>query len=427
MTWLAYTIITLGSSTLWGIVSGWLLYFYLPPGYHPLVPLAFYSIVILVSKAVNIFLGLPIGHLSDRTDSSWGRRLPYIIGGAFCLPIFFLLLWMPPDTAASNSNLIYLAVVLVGFNLAYEIHQIPYESLLPELAAGEKERVRISGWKTGFLLGGNILAGFAGPLIGSLGYTSTMWIFALGVTPILILPGFFLRKRMDVSTRPVRQISFASGLKVTFGNRGFMSFIVSWGLMWTATTLILETLPFIVTEVCKLSEADTVYFYIPAIGVTLLAFPFITRLSARYGANKVFSGSLLASALTLPILMAIGKSIPLALKTQGIVWMVLQSASLAGAQILPSAMLAEIADADERLTGQRREGSYYSVWGLANQVSSGVATAAIPIFLLLGRGQFEPQGPLGVRLLGLAGGLLLFASFWIFSRSGLKKNEPENG
>ncbi len=414
MVWLAYTVITLGSATLWGVVSGWLLYFYLPPGEPPLVPLAFYSIVILISKAVNILLGLPIGYLSDHTRSSWGRRLPYIIGGAVFMPILFLLLWTPPQGGASNSTLLYLFLVMIGFNAAYEVHQIPYESLLPELAIGEKDRVAISSWKTGFLLGGNILAGFAGPLIGRLGYVQSMLIFSVIVAPILILPGFILRKRINHGPQPVRQISFFTSLKITFSNRAFQVFAIAWGLMWTASTLVLETLPFVVTEVCHLSKADTVYFYLPAIAITLIAFPFITRLAGRYGMKSVYRASMLAGAISLPGLMLIGDQIPIPLLAQGIIWVVLQSASLAGAQILPSAMIAEITDHDERLTGQRREGSFYSVWGLLNQASSGLGLAVIPLFLLLGRSQSDPQGPLGVRLLGPVGGLLLLASYWVF-------------
>jgi len=410
MAWLAYTLITLGSSTLWGVVSGWLLYFYLPPGEPPLVPLAIYSIVILVSKAVNIVLGLPVGYISDHTRSSWGRRLPYIIGGAILIPILFVLLWTPPRVNTS----LYLFLVLIAFNAVYEIHQVPYEALLPELAVGEKDRVAISSWKTGFLLGGNILAGFTGPLIAKFGYFHSMLIFAIVVAPLIILPGFFLRRRIDNSFQPIRQISFLTSLKITFGNRAFQTFAVTWGLLWTAATLVLETLPFVVTEICHLTEADTVYFYLPAIAITLIAFPFINQLSARYGMKIVFRGSLLAGAISLPLLFLIGDWIPIPLLAQGVFWVVLQSASLAGAQILPSAMIAEITDIDEQHTGQRREGSFYSVWGLLNQVSSGLGLAIIPLFLLLGRSQSDPHGPLGVRLLGVAGGLILLAAFWIF-------------
>lgn len=426
MAWLAYTIITLGSATLWGIISGWLLYFYLPPSGQPLVPIAYYSLVILTSKAVNIMLGLPVGYISDHTNSRWGRRLPYIIGGGILLPILFFFLWTPPYANESNWNLLYLFLILVTFSAAYEIHQIPYESLLPELAVGEKDRVTISTWKTSFLLGGNILSGFAGPLIGRLGYAHSMGIFAVIAAPIIILPGFFLRKRINLQTKPVEKISFFTSLKTTFGNRPFQVFTLSWGLMWTASTFILGTIPFIVTEVCRLDKADTVYFYLPAIAATLLAFPFVTRLSKRYGMKAVYRGSLLAGAITLPSLLLIGDWLPISLFAQGIIWIILQSISLAGAQILPSAMAAEITDNDEILTGQRREGSFYSVWGLLNQISSGLATGTIPLFLLLGRSKLDPQGPLGVRLLGLAGGILLLTSFWVFRQYKLEKNKVEH-
>jgi len=422
MTWFAYTVISLGSSIFWGVASGWLIYYYLPPGAPPLVPLALYSIVILVSKFVNIVVGMPVGYLSDHTNSKWGRRLPYVIGGASLLPVLFILLWTPPIDGGSTSTAIYLFIILVAFNLAYEIHQVPYESLLPELAVGEKERVAISSWKMGFLLAGNILAGFAGPLIDKYGYIHTMWIFAIIAAPLLILPGFFLRKRVNLSYQPPeRKITFIESLKVTFGTKNFQIFSIAWVLFYTASTLVIETLPYIVTQVCRLEEADAVYFYLPAIFVTLLAFPLVNNLSARYGMKSVYRGSLLIGALCLPLLMLIGPWIPIPLIAQGIIWIVLQSAGLAGAQILPSAMLAEITDNDHHMTGQRREGSYYSVWGLLNQASSGFALAVIPLFLLLGRSKLDPQGPLGIRLLGMLGGLLLFAAFAVLGKYKLDK------
>ena len=423
---LAYAIITLGSSTIWGVMSGWLLYFYLPPGAQPLIAPALYSIVILISKAVNIFIGLPIGYVSDHTKSSWGRRLPYVIGGAAAVPVLFALLWTPPQASGSTVTLIYLILVLIAFNMAYEIHQVPYESLLPELAVSEKQRVTISSWKTGFLLGGNIIAAFAGPLIDKLGYIHTMWIFALFAAPVMILPGFFLRKRINPNIQLAKKFPFLESLKITFGNRNFQIFSISWGLLWTGSTFVLATLPFIVTEVCGLSESDTVYFYLPAIAATLIAFPFIIKLSDQYGMKAVYRGSLLAGAITLPSLMLIGDWIPIPLIAQGILWIVLQSASLAGTQILPSAMIAEITDQDEAVTGHRREGSFYSVWGLLNQVSSGLGMTIIPLFLLLGRSRSDPNGPLGVRLLGVLGGVILLISFFIYQRPKSQTGEKDH-
>jgi hypothetical protein len=43
------------------------------------------------------------------------------------------------------------------------------------------------------------------------------------------------------------------------------------------------------------------------------------------------------------------------------------------------------------------------------------------LLLLLGRSRTDVNGPLGVRLTGLIGGVLLFAAFLIFQRYPLKQ------
>jgi len=118
----------------------------------------------------------------------------------------------------------------------------------------------------------------------------------------------------------------------------------------------------------------------------------------------------------LPCLLFISDSIPVPLLVQGVIWICLEAIALSGAQVLPTAILAEITDADARVTGQRREGSYYGALGVMDQVSSGLASALLPLFLLLGRSNTDPHGPLGVRLLGLASGLAMFAAFLIFRK-----------
>ena len=134
-----YSIIVLGSSALWGMLNGWLLYFYLPPTGPTLIPAALYGLVLLVSKAITIGCTLAVGYISDRTKSSWGRRLPYIVAGGTLLPIFFVLLWTPPYSGYSIWNLVYITIILILFNVIYEFYQIPYK-LPPAGAVGLGER-----------------------------------------------------------------------------------------------------------------------------------------------------------------------------------------------------------------------------------------------------------------------------------------------
>lgn len=413
---IAYALLTLGSSSLWGFVGGWILYFYLPPDGTPLVPIALYSIVMLVSRGINIAITLPIGFISDQTRTRWGRRTPYIFTASLFMLGSFALLWMPPHQTESLANLFYLAGVMTVFNTAYSFRQIPYEALLPEFAPEEKRRVNIAGWMAGFQLVGAVFAGFVGPLIETLGFRNSALIFIGIMLPFFFLPLFFIRENQTPPKTAAASTSFWTHLRLTLANRAFLVFIASWGLFWMASTFVLSTIPYIATEICRGTEADTAYFYIPPIIVSLICFPIVTRLANRYGTRIIFLGSLLFGALVLPGLFFIGDSIPVPLLWQGIIWICLEAIALSGAQVLPSAIAADITDADARATGQRREGSYYSTLGLLDQASSGLGTVLIPLFLLLGRSNSDAHGPLGVRLLGIAGGLTLFAAFLIFRK-----------
>ncbi len=97
--------------------------------------------------------------------------------------------------------------------------------------------------------------------------------------------------------------------------------------------------------------------------------------------------------------------------------------------MLPQAFAAEMTDYDEQLTGQRREGAYYSSWVLLGQLIGALAGATLPLLFLLGRSQSDVNGPLGVRLTGLISGALMFISLLVFWRYPLRhlsnpKREP---
>ena len=72
-----------------------------------------------------------------------------------------------------------------------------------------------------------------------------------------------------------------------------------------------------------------------------------------------------------------------------------------------------------------QQGPLYAFGNLVDQLSSGLALALIPLFLLLGRSTAEPFGPLGVRLLAPAAGIFLLAAFFTFEQYKIDElNKP---
>ncbi|MEJ5309439.1 MAG: MFS transporter [Anaerolineae bacterium] len=417
---LAYALITLGSSMLWSILGGWLLYFYLPPEGADLAPAAWYSVVIFGTRALNAGMAPFIGQFSDNLRSRWGRRLPLMFVSGVPLLAFFVLLWTPPLRTESVWNLVYLGVILVLYNLAYTVNQIPYTALLPEIALTDHHRVRMSAWASSCMLLGTVISAAAGMLIERFGYAITALLYALLTLPLLYLPFLVLRERPERWTTSAEGALPRRNLRAVVGsvlqNRAFVVMTAAGVFYWGVTTLMQSAIPYIVTEICLLNPGDTLWFYVPVVFGSLVCYPLVTWLAGRVGKWKVFAGSLFASALVMPGLMLIGDWLPLPLMAQGIVWVLLLSVALSGVTMLPMAFGAEIADHDAALTGQRREGLYYAMWGLLDQGVNGVAAALLPLILLLGRSRSDPHGPLGVRMIGVAGGVMLLVAFVIFLR-----------
>ncbi len=417
-----YSLISLVTTVVWSVVDGWLLYFYLPPDGKgvALVPVAFYGTAVLAARILNALLTPPIGYWSDHTRGRRGRRLPFIFFSGLPYLVFFVLLWLPPVQGQSWINLGYLALTLVLFNIAQNLVVIPFGSLLPELARTDQHRVRMTAWSASFQLLGIILAGLAGFLIEPRGYISTALIYALCLLPLLYLPLFILREQPGRQIKADEHFSFWKSIRTTLQNRPFQVLTLTGACFWSATTFLILVVPYIVTEICGLLVADTPYFYLPAVPASLACYPLVNWLAGRYGKWRVFAGSLLASALVMPLLMLIGPWFPVPLFVQGVVWMTLEAMAISGVVMLPQAFAAEITDYDESLTGQRREGAYYSAWSLLDQVVNGMAGAVLPLLLLLGRSHTDANGPLGVRLTGLVAGLLMLAAYFIFQRYPLK-------
>ncbi|WP_072621505.1 MFS transporter [Spirulina major] len=113
-----------------------------------------------ISDAIND----PItGILSDRTRTRWGRRLPWMVGGAIPFSVLFFLQWLvpefSPDPAVNQWGLFaYYVIVAILFNLAYTAVNLPYTALTPELTQDYNERTGLNSFRMAFSISGSILS-----------------------------------------------------------------------------------------------------------------------------------------------------------------------------------------------------------------------------------------------------------------------------
>ena len=114
------------------------------------------SAALATALVVDAFVDPLLGHLSDRTYTRWGRRLPWLYFAPFPLAVIWTLLWSPPF--AGTPDFWEIVALAVGVRLMLSACEVPSVSIVPEITEDYVERTTLfrfrflSGWLGGLLM-----------------------------------------------------------------------------------------------------------------------------------------------------------------------------------------------------------------------------------------------------------------------------------
>jgi GPH family glycoside/pentoside/hexuronide:cation symporter len=393
----------------------WLLYYYAPPSDAKLPTLLPSLAVGALLTAGGILAALDdaiVGYFSDRTQSRWGRRIPYIVAGAPLWSIFFLLLFTPPPDASAAATGVYLFFVFQLVSLFSAVVVGPYEALLPEIAETSEERMGVQAVKV--YLG---VLGTAVGLIGSdylvhhVGF-KTMAVaiagFAAGCQYVAI-GGVWSRARM--SRIPAR-LSFREALGATFRNAPFRILLPTVVLFALAFQLLQTDMPFYIHAVVgKHSWLSARVLLTVAIASAIVCVPLFKRYAERTSKRGAYRLSMLAAAITFPLLAVAGTLPGIPASAQILVVGALIGAPIGAHFLFPVTLTADVIDEDSVRTRLRREATYLGASSFVERTATSLAPLLIVLLRLFG----DTRGhTLGVRLAGPVGGALILGAYLLF-------------
>jgi len=397
---LSYGIGDFGSAITVNLISFYLLFFF--TNIAGLAP-SKAGLVLLVGKLWDGINDPLIGILSDRTRSSLGRRLPWMIYGTIPLGICFFLQWLVPT---QNKELLfwYYIVIALLFNTFYTVVNLPYAALTAELTQDYNERTSLNSFRFSFSIGGSIsslvialsvfslLEDTADRCTQSLPYLvlglviGTLAIMAI-FTCILGIRG---RVKQQLSINPIPtqvEIPFLEQAKIALSNRAFLYVIGIYFCSWLALQITASIIPYFVTDWMKLPAAEFTKVMIIVQG-TALAMLFVwSGLSAKLGKRTVFF-----MGICLWLIAQFG----LFLLQPGQINLMYLLAVLAGsglstAYLIPWSMIPDVTDLDELNTGMRREGIFYAFMVLLQKL--GLAVGLFLLGVMLERSGFVQAVP----------------------------------
>jgi GPH family glycoside/pentoside/hexuronide:cation symporter len=385
----AYGVGAFVNNTLAGAAGGMMIVLNLGLGMNP----ALVGLLGAIPRLTDAFTDPIMGYLSDHTRSRWGRRRPYIFGGALAVAVIFALLWQLPEGRSETFYFTYFLVGSILFYAAYTVFATPWVALGYELTPDYHERTRLMGVQN---------------FIGQLAYVVTPWflwimtnerwfadqidgaaalaiiiavvVAGLGIIPALVLREPFQRVALAEarsaaaagSTRDGGAVgglsatiaSFLSGVATTMRSRPFLKLCAATFLVFNGFILI-SSFQFyvIIYYVFGGDQARGAEWagYAGTVGAasTFLVIIAVTKLGTAVGKRRAF---FVSTAISM-----VGYALKWFCYRPDTPWLVLVPAplmafGLGGLFTLMPSMIADVVDADELETHERREGMFGSIF-----------------------------------------------------------------
>ena len=399
----------LGWSMLSGIISAWLVTFYLPKEsgvtrfIYPFLIGGFITVLGIITACSRIFDAVTdplIASLSDRSKNPKGRRIPFMRWAAIPLSIATVLIFCAPLNRISGWNVIWISGFIVLFYLFMTMYCTPYNALITEFGKTQEDRMFISTAISLTFFAGTLLAYtpfvFAGVLRNAgvdyyWSYRICFIVLAVIACVCMLIPTFLLNEKDYAESKPSEENVFKS-LASTFKNRDFRVFSGSDIMYWVGLTMFQTGLPFFVQVSMGFDEF---FVFVFLGGMTVLSaalYPFVTKLVKKFGKKKLVIAGFLGLALCY-VVTAISSIDALKLDGGAISWvfgvliMLISSLPMALLGIIPQSIVADVAEAESITTGQNREGMFFAARTFAMKFGQSLAMVLFTTFAIIGTTQ----------------------------------------
>jgi GPH family glycoside/pentoside/hexuronide:cation symporter len=349
------------------------------------------------ARVFDAFTDPMMGFVSDRTQTRWGRRRPYLLLGAIvCGSALPLLYWLP-GTVPPEQTTFAAAAVLLFYSLGFTIFNVPYMTMPVELTTDHRQRVAVMSYRVAFMMTGGFVGSSVAPwVVQSLGNDATAYarmgaLFGAGIFAVMLVPFLFVP---DASAKhaPARHAGFREQFTTALENRPFLTLLGVKVLQFIGIAAHSSTMPFFVKTVMKRDFTVLAWYGLVTLGATIAGVALWRALAPRIGKKRGFMIGVVGYVLGTSSWLLGGPGEPdVLLAARGIFMGLFSSAIL----LFGQAVLIDAVDYDRLRTGQQRAGLFTSVYVFVERLGYSIA----PVLLggLLAAMDFDKTKPLELQ------------------------------
>ncbi len=344
-----------------------------------------------------------IGYFSDRVRVRFGRRHSFMLVGGSTVGLLFWALFSPPRDLPTEALFAWLLISSLLVRLASSVFFIPYRALGAELSGGYHDRTTLTGVRAACGLLGAMLAASLSfslffpnrvpgqdPKLDYAGYPIMGLVFGLAMSlAALVATAATLRWRSNLptseSTLTGNTPGFASGTIGALRHTSFRVLFLSFSLIFLGLvitdTLFIHYLTYYVEIIdsSALSGLQAVFYTAAILGV-----PVWLRISRTAEKRTLYLLATIATALLILsafLLLGNGRRFGTGDARPLMVGRAIGGFFGSLFWILPTSMLADVADEDTLATGQRRQGIFFGLFSFGQQFATGLSVLIVGVLM----------------------------------------------
>ncbi|MCE7901972.1 MAG: MFS transporter [Gammaproteobacteria bacterium PRO9] len=339
---------------------------------------------IMIAKFWVVLADPIAGIVSDRTQTRWGRRRPFILVGGLIAALAFVLMFVTPVLERQLTLFLYATAVYLVLNTGFSMFSVPYLTMASEMSDSPDERTTLMSFRNSCLAIGLILGGAVAPKIvafvtqelGGTPKEGYRWMgIAMGaVIAASSLGAFFGTARALSRAGTEHALPLGEQLRIAWANKPFVVLIAANIVQYISAGIGYAGGFFFMAYVLGLGMDvfNVIPIWMIIISVTaIVTMPLLVRASVRFGKMPVYKWSLVLYAISIQAYFLSDAA------SLWIVWLVAVAIGIFnnGFILMSFSMLTDTVNYDRMRSGISREGALSAIYSAVDKVGNAIGAA----------------------------------------------------
>jgi GPH family glycoside/pentoside/hexuronide:cation symporter len=359
------------------------------------------------SKLYDIVVDVIIGNASDRTQSRWGRRRPYLLAGALTSFASLLMIFIVP-MLEGTALIAYMGAALIVYSTGYALFNVPYLAMPAEMTDGYHQRLHLISFRTAFVGIGQLLSLAVTAALVDLGGGGAPGYRVMGT--VMAVLAFMTMMICFAGTSGARTVARGqhgdtftwANMKSLAGNRPLAMLMgakltqyLAFGIMQPANLLFL-------LNVLKTGYVGMVHLSVVQNIAVFASMPLWVRLGRRFGKRNCYMAAVL---IMIPACLSWYWTGPGVEMWEIWIRSAVFGIGSGGSLLMSTSMLPDAMHYDRQRTGLHREGLVASIYCINEKLGFAIGALALGAALSAGGyiattgGQIIDQAPTAIDAL----------------------------